>query len=68
MNSFRPLLSALVVLLLGAGYLTSQYFWFQGDPGRWAQTIDRPVIAWLALAVLVGSCVLWGMPRKGNGT
>lgn len=52
MKQLRLILSACILALLGLGYCSSQYFWFQGRAPEWAQKVDTPAIAWLALALL----------------
>ncbi|HVT13915.1 MAG TPA: hypothetical protein VHE55_16755 [Fimbriimonadaceae bacterium] len=58
MTSLRTILSVVVLALLAAGYIGSQYAYFTGGATQWAQRMDQPPIVWLALLVLVGAVVL----------
>jgi hypothetical protein len=64
MNSVRFILSAAVIAVLGAGYLASQYFWFNGEPAKWTATIDTPPVVWAALLVFLGSIALAFVKEK----
>ncbi len=58
MSSLRTFLSVVVLVLLAAGYVGSQYAYFTGSATEWAQRMDQPPIVWLALLVLVGAIAL----------
>lgn len=51
-------LSIAVLALLGAGYLGSQYAYFNGSAPQWAEKMDQPPIVWLSLLLLAGSIAL----------
>lgn len=58
MSSLRTTLSVAVLVLLGAGYLGSQYAFFNGGAPQWAEKMDQPPIVWLSLLFLAGSIAL----------
>ncbi len=58
MKQLRLTLSVIVLLLLAAGYIGSQVAYFQGTAPDWAARMDTPVIAALAMIVLVVAIVL----------
>ena len=68
MKTLRLVLPVVILVLLAAGYLASQYFWFQGEPQKWTQIIDRPEIAWLALAILLGAIALSFIQDRSDET
>jgi hypothetical protein len=64
MRSARLAFSVIVLVLLAAGYLASQYFWFSGDPQRWTTMIDTPPIVMLSLLILLGAIALAFVKEK----
>lgn len=54
LDSLRPLLFGVVVLLLVGGYAASQWFFFAGQATKWSQAIDVPSVKFLSLALLIG--------------
>lgn len=57
MKLLRDILGLGAVALLGFGYLGSQWFYFQGDPARWAFAMDQTSIRLLAAILLLGAIV-----------
>ena len=55
MTNLRVFISVAVLVLLAAGYLASQYFYFTGRASAWAQLVDTPAIAALALMIFLGA-------------
>ena len=58
MKSFRYLLSIAVIAALAAGYACSQYFYIGHRAPEWTGLIDTPLVAWVALIVLLGAIAL----------
>ena len=67
MKTLRLGLSALIVVLLGAGYIGSQLAAFDGTAADWAARIDQPPIVMLAL-VLLGLALLMAIARDRQET
>jgi len=63
-EAVRWVFSVIVVLALAAGYLGSQIAYFSRDErgvnsaSDWAKLVDTPAVAWVALAVLLGSIAM----------
>jgi hypothetical protein len=64
MKLVRDLLGLMAVILLGAGYLGSQVFYYQGEPARWAHSMDASSVRILAAILLLGAVVLSFFPEK----
>jgi len=64
MKQARFLISIAVLVLLGAGYLGSQFYAFSARAPEWASKVDTPAIAWLALFVLLGAIALALVPER----
>lgn len=64
MKAVRDVLGLGAIFLLGFGYLGSQWFYFQGDPARWAFSVDQTPIRVLATILFVGAIVLAFIPEK----
>jgi hypothetical protein len=64
MKLVRDVLGLAAIFLLGFGYLGSQWFYFNGDPARWAFSMDQTSIRILASVILVGAIALAFIPEK----
>ena len=53
MSLLRYSISVVALLALAAGYAVSQYAFFTGRAPEYAQTVDRPAVKFLALAILI---------------
>ena len=58
MKSLRYGLSILVIVLLAAGYMGSQYAALNGTAADWAAKVDRPPVVSLALVLFLAAIVL----------
>lgn len=66
MSNLRTGLIALTTLLLGAGYAASQWAFFLGDAGDWAERVDTPPVKALAGALFVAALLLMVVRDKGD--
>jgi hypothetical protein len=64
LTNVRFAFSALIVALLFMGYAASQVAAFAGTADRYAQAVDRPVIAYLATLVLIFAFILAFVRRE----
>jgi len=64
MKLVRDLLGLMAVILLGAGYLGSQLLYYQGDPARWAHSMDAASIRILAAILLLAAIALSFVPER----
>jgi len=64
MSSVRRLVAGVILTLLTAGYLASQYFYFYGDPVDYASRVDRSEVKWLSLLLFVAAVALWIAPAR----
>jgi hypothetical protein len=60
----RFFFSAVVLVLLGTGYLSSQYFALTGTAAQWGRMIDQPPVVWLSLGILVAAVALALLPER----
>ena len=62
MKQFRLFLSVTLLVLLVAGYGASQYAVMTGTAASYAQSIDCPLVQWIALAFLI-ICIVFAFMR-----
>jgi len=67
MKLLRPMLSAISILFLLAGYLMSQYSWINGWPSQWAAEMDKPQIRLLATLLFCFALILSFIPDEPQG-
>ncbi|MFZ4506310.1 MAG: hypothetical protein ACOYON_01265 [Fimbriimonas sp.] len=66
MKLLRFILSVVSVLLLGGGYLASQFMALQGRGSEYAQKVDQSSIIQLSLLLLVAAILLAFVPDRGE--
>lgn len=64
MKRIRLLLAAISILMLVAGYATSQYAYFNGTAPDYAAAVDRPPVVVVALLIFVAAVVLGFLPDR----
>jgi hypothetical protein len=65
-NLFRATVFGSAALLLGGGYLASQWAFLNGTTEQYAKAIDTPQVAVMALALLL-ACVVLACLRQEEG-
>lgn len=64
MKSLRLFLSIAVLVLLGSGYIASQYHALNGTPVDWTLWVENPAIVSVSLLVLLGAIALAFLKEK----
>jgi hypothetical protein len=64
MKKVRMLVAGVAMLLITAGYLASQFAYFQGTAAEYASKVDSPPVVMLSLVIFVTALVLFLVPDR----
>ena len=64
MKKVRMLVAVVAMVLLAAGYLASQFSYFQGTASEYAAKVDTQPVVMLSLIVFLVALVLFFIPDR----